>query len=92
LDFGDRFKGYRCRRGHLITVMDGEVVGVKIPFRHLEACPKCGRRLKVTSTQDYDEEEGIVRLVTYLCEAGDWIPHRQLIQRSFRPALKQAVR
>ena len=45
LDFGDRFKGYRCRNGHLITVMDGEVVvGVTIPFKHLEAYPKCGRQ------------------------------------------------
>jgi hypothetical protein len=61
--------------------MDGEVISVRIPFKHLEACPKCGRRLRVTSTRDYDVKEGIERLVTYQCEAGDWIPHRQLIHR-----------
>jgi len=87
LDFGDRFKGYKCRNGHLITVMDDEeVVSIVIPFKHLEACPKCGHRLKVTSMQDFEEKEGIYRLVTYVCEAGHWIPHRQLIHRIFRPA------
>jgi len=93
LDFGDRFKGYKCRKGHLITVMDGsEVIGVRIPFQHLAVCPKCGRRLKVTSKQDFDVEDGVERLVTYVCEAGHWIPHRQLIQRTFSPAPKQIVR
>jgi len=90
LDFGDRFKGYRCRNGHLIMVMDdSEVVSVRIPFKRLEACPKCGHRLKSVSMQDYDEEDGIYRLVTYVCEAGHWIPHRQLILRKFSLAPKQ---
>jgi len=91
LDFGDRFKGYRCRKGHLITVMDSEVISVKIPFQHLEACPKCGRRLTVASTQGYDEEDGIYRLVTYVCEAGHWIPHRQLVVRKFSLAAPKHV-
>ena len=91
LDFGDRFRGYKCRNGHLITVMDSEVVGVKIPFQHLEACPKCGRRLKVASTQGYDEEDGVYRLVMYVCEAGHWIPHRQLVVRKFSMAAPKQV-
>ena len=63
---------------------DEEVVSIVIPFKHLEACPKCGRRLKVASTQGYDEEDGVYKLVTYVCEAGHWIPHRQLVVRKFR--------
>ena len=52
--------------------MDGKVVvGVTIPFKHLEACPKYGRQLSITSTKEYDVEGGVERLVTYQCEAGD---------------------
>jgi hypothetical protein len=92
LDFGDRFRGYRCRKGHLITVMDSnEIVSVKNPFQNLKACPECGRKLKVISTVDLEVEDGIERDVTYFCEMGHLVPHRQLIQRIFRPK-KMVVR
>ena len=94
IDFGKEFKGYKCVNGHVITVFqDREVISVKIPFKHLEFCPKCGRRLKAVSTMTYDEEEGLVKLVTYRCETGHWIPHRQLVFRRYgRPSVKLGIK
>ena len=93
LDFGERFKGYRCRNGHVITVMDGsEVISIKYPLQHLEACPKCGRRLKLVSTHGFDEEDGVYQLDTYICEAGHWIPHRQLVVRKISLAAQSGGR
>ena len=93
LDFGDRFKGYKCRKGHIITVMDdSEIVSIRYPIQHLQVCPKCGRRLRVVSTQGYDEEDGLYSLVMYACEAGHRIPHRHLVVRKFSvTAPKQVV-
>ena len=51
-----------------------------VPFKHLEACPKCGRvELKVVHNQKYPEQDGIHQLVVYRCPNGHETPRRQLV-------------
>jgi len=50
------------------------------PFKHFEACPECGRpELKIVHDQKYPTEQGIDRLVVYVCPNGHRIHNRQLV-------------
>lgn len=53
-----------------------------IPFKHLEACPDCGRmNLKIVHNQMYPGEDGIYQLVIYRCPNGHQTPSRQLVAK-----------
>jgi len=85
-DTGKTIISYACKKGHFLS-MDrkrGELISVAIPFKPLEACPKCGRTgLKVESEREFDSKDGISKLAVYRCPDGHTSPHRQLVVRQY---------
>jgi len=66
----------------MVETKTSSILSVMIPFKHLKACPKCGRiGLKIVSESGFLGKEGNERLVIYTCPAGHHISHRQLVVR-----------
>lgn len=80
------FKFYRCGNGHLIQVdtRDFEILSITFPFKELQTCPECGRTgLKKVHDQKYPEQDGIHRLVVFVCPASHRTYHRQLVVKQY---------
>jgi hypothetical protein len=52
----------------------------RVPFKHLKACPVCGRiELKIIHKQMIPEQDGIHQLVIYKCPNGHQPRKKQLV-------------